>query len=361
MLEEGKMTLKELRFEHKKLGEKLIASIRVNLKERKELHAILDELTQNIPSGQILGTAFCIFQFVTSVKEGYDVEVGFPVARVVETNNIKSRILPKMEVLSLVHSGPVKDLRESYKKLYGYASEHGLISDEFSREVYLNSSDPEGDKIELQFVIHNWNRLLGKNLERVLGKKGRREVLWSALKLTIESTVDERFQWVKGAIERLNKLADEGKRYDILSSCAHVFPRNQIDKLKDIFEETRVKTDNPLKAVDAVIEFMGKDPGWAERPLRKGNVIYSSKQPRDPGGYEKAKNEADKRRAYCFCPLVRNHLDDAMPITFCYCGAGWYRQQWEGAIGKPVSIEIVKSVLKGDDVCQFAIHLPKDL
>jgi predicted hydrocarbon binding protein len=50
-----------------------------------------------------------------------------------------------------------------------------------------------------------------------------------------------------------------------------------------------------------------------------------------------------------------------MSITFCFCGAGWFRQQWEGAIGKPVRIEVVKSVLKGDDVCQFAIHLPEDL
>jgi predicted hydrocarbon binding protein len=50
-----------------------------------------------------------------------------------------------------------------------------------------------------------------------------------------------------------------------------------------------------------------------------------------------------------------------MPTAFCYCGAGWYRQQWEGAIGRPVTIEIVKSVLKGDEVCQFAIQLPEDL
>jgi len=50
-----------------------------------------------------------------------------------------------------------------------------------------------------------------------------------------------------------------------------------------------------------------------------------------------------------------------MPPTFCYCGAGWYRQQWEGAVGKPVQIEIVDSLLKGDDRCTFAIRLPDEL
>ena len=179
--------------------------------------------------------------------------------------------------------------------------------------------------------------------------------------LGLESTVDERFRWVKGAMERLNDLADEDKRYDIVSSCAHVFPRGQIEKLRLVYEDVKTKTKDSLKAVDAVIEFMDQDPGWGQRPLREGKVIYSSKAPRDPKGYEEAEGEAEKKKAYCFCPLVRNHLDQGMPVTFCYCGAGWYRQQWEGAIDRPVRVEIVKSIVKGDDVCQFAIYLPDDL
>ena len=162
-------------------------------------------------------------------------------------------------------------------------------------------------------------------------------------------------------MEKLDKLADKDKKYDILSSCAHVFPVGQIEKLKSVYEETRTKTNDSLKAVDAVIEFMNEDPGWGEPPLREGNVIYSTKQPRDTQAYKNAKSEVEKRKSYCFCPLVRNHLDNGMSITFCFCGAGWCRQQWEGAIGKPVRIDVVKSVLKGDDVCQFAIHLPEDL
>jgi len=354
------MLLKELRIKHKTIEEMLIATIRLNMKERKELYTVLDELTQHIPKEHIKGPAFCIFRFVTSIKEGFDVEVGLPVVQAVETGNIKTRFLPEMEVLSLVHTGPVEELGETYEKLYGCASEHGLISDEFCKEIYSDSNDPTGDKIELQFVLHNWNRLLGRNLERVLGKETRLKVMQGSDELTLESTADERFHWVKGVVERLGELADEGQKYDILSSCAHVFPGEQIEKLKVVYEEVRTRTGDSLKAVDAVIKFMGEDPGWGKAPLRKGNVIYSTKQPRDPKRYENAKSEAEKRKSYCFCPLVRNHLDEGMPITFCYCGAGWCRQQWEGAIGKPVRIEVVKSVLSGDDVCQFAIHLPKN-
>jgi len=43
-------------------------------------------------------------------------------------------------------------------------------------------------------------------------------------------------------------------------------------------------------------------------------------------------------------------LDNGKQVQYCYCGAGWYRQQFEGIFEKPVCNEIVRSVLRGDDV-----------
>jgi effector-binding domain-containing protein len=348
--------------EHKTCDETLVAAIRFDMKERKELRAILDELSRKIPVEQIIGPAFCIFHFVTSVEEGSDVEVGFPVTQAAETDRIRTRMLPAMEVLSLVHTGSPEDLGDSYEKLFGCASEqHGLISDEFYREIYLDSNDPDGDKIELQLVLHDWSGLFFRNLNRVLGEDAALEIMKCGGELTPDSTGDDRFRWTRQAMEMLDELADEDQKYDILSSCAHVFPREQIEKLRTVYEEEKARTGKPLRGVDAVIEFMSEDPGWGELPIREGNIIYSAKNPRNPRGYEEAETEAERKRAYCFCPLVRNHLDGGMPDMFCYCGSGWYRQQWEGAIGKPVKIDIVESILRGDDVCRFDIHLPEEL
>ena len=72
------MSLQELGIEHKKLKETLVAAVRFNLKERKEMHTVLEKLTQEIPEETIVGPAFCIFQFVTSVKEGFEVAVRHP-------------------------------------------------------------------------------------------------------------------------------------------------------------------------------------------------------------------------------------------------------------------------------------------
>jgi hypothetical protein len=289
------------------------------------------------------------------------VEVGVPVTRPVETAWVSTRLLPALEVLALRHRGPLETLRESYGKLYGAAYAHGLISDEFCREVYFDYQDPIACDVEVQFVVHNWNALLARNVERVLGAAGRQAVMQGGEAIDVETPLDERFFWVKGALERLDGLADEGQTYDVLSSCAHVFPAEQVARLGVVYREARARSEDPLQAVDAVIAFMDRDPGWPEGSRREGQIIYAAKKPRDPQAYEKAQSEAERRQAYCFCPIIRYHLDRGMPSSFCYCGAGWYRRQWEGAIGRPVTIEVVKSILKGDDVCQFAIHLPDEL
>ena len=350
--------------QHEKLVPALVATTRRTVERRTEIKNILNELAREIPEGVIAGDPFCIFNFITSVQDGHDIELGFPVSQEIETNSLKTRVLPEIQVLTLIHRGEAEKLGETYSKLYGYAEEHGIISDEFCREVY--PCDAAQDKldtgIQVQFVIHRWNDLLAQNLDRVLRKEGQQIVMQGYDDLSIESSVDDRFRWVKGMVERLNDLADEHQKYDVLSSCSHVFPAGQIAKLETVYQETKARTNDAMQAVDAVLDFMESDPGWGgNRPVREGHVIYSTKVPRDPKGYENAQNDLERRRAYCFCPLVRNHVDQGMPTTFCYCGAGWFRQQWEGAIGRPVTVEIVKSILKGDKMCQFALQLPQDL
>jgi len=39
---------------------------------------------------------------------------------------------------------------------------------------------------------------------------------------------------------------------------------------------------------------------------------------------------------------------------------GWYNQLWEGIFEQPIRVDIVRSILKGDDSCTFAVHLPPE-
>jgi hypothetical protein len=181
--------------------------------------------------------------------------------------------------------------------------------------------------------------------------------------LGVESGPAERFEWAKGAMQRLDSLADECQKFDVVSSCAHVFPAELLEKLQRAYAAARERGDEPLQAVDAVLAFMETDPAWNETEhSRQGSIIYQTKKPADPEAFANARTDDERRAAACFCPVIRMRLKEGMPLTYCYCGAGWFRQQWETATGKPVAmVEVVRSVLKGDLVCEFATHLAEDL
>ena len=337
----------------------LAVTVRQTVQKRAEIQARLADLAQKIPAEQIAGPPFCIFNFITSVQEGLDVTMGYPVTG--EIKGVETERLPEMGTLATVHRGGPETLGQTVGQVFAYANRYAIISDEFYRQVYMDDDHPEEPGIEVHFIIHNWNKKLAASLERVLGAEARERVMQGNEQLGIESGVDERFQWVKGMLARLDGVADQHQKWDILSSCAHVFPRGQVDKLAAVFSEVKTRTGDPLQAVDAVIAFMDADPGWVEGSLREGHTIYAAKKPRDPKAYAAAKTDLERRQAYCFCPLVRTKMDQGMPVDFCNCGSGWFRQQWEGAIGQAVRVATLKSVLQGDEKCEFAIHLPEDL
>jgi hypothetical protein len=153
--------------------------------------------------------------------------------------------------------------------------------------------------------------------------------------------------------------ADDDRMHEILTHCAHVFPDRHIERLHAVYAEAMERTNDRVRAVDAVLAYRAANRPWGGNSTREGNVVITTKDPRDPDAYEKAETSEEKRRAYCFCPIIRDRLGDGMPASFCYCGAGWERRQWAGTIGEPVRVRVLHSVLRGDDVCAFATEIPE--
>ncbi len=335
---------------HKKVDEMLIAGIWFK-GEFKDIIPKFDVLLKECKN-YIDGPRMAVYDYGV-YTDGVGIEACFPVTEPVETDVIKSRILERAEVLSITHFGPRDTINESYRKLFGYLSDNAILGTSFAREIFLeyNPETPEKNVTEIQAVLHRWGDRLAQSVDRVLGTSAREEIMkTSNVLFTLESTRQERAQWVRAAVEKLDELANTHQKYDILSKCAHDFSEKRISNMRAIYEKN--------KDIDEVLEEMAKDPAWYENPTRKGNIIFVTKVPYDRNGYEKAETDLEKKKRYCHCSLVREYLDKGISPTFCYCGAGWYRQQWEGILGKPVTIEILKSLLKGDSECQFAIHLP---
>jgi predicted hydrocarbon binding protein len=58
--------------------------------------------------------------------------------------------------------------------------------------------------------------------------------------------------------------------------------------------------------------------------------------------------------APCACPLVKA---GRTPAEFCDCTLGWQQAAFSTVLGKPVSVEITESVLRGGSRCSFRIGI----
>jgi effector-binding domain-containing protein len=333
---------------YRRVDDQLVAGARYQ-GDPSGLGSIFENLGQQCGE-YICGPAFIVTHYGTGVKDGIDVDVCFPVSQPVETDNVRNWVLKGGEVLSLLHRGPYESLGESYRRLYGYLGEHGLISQLSGREVYLKSNpdNPEENVTELQVFLHKWEDLFATSVGRVLGEDARAEVVQGIESLTPHSSLDERVRWVNAALERLDGRTDEMQKFEVLSPCADVFPQERIERLRAVYERNQ--------NIDDVLKAMEEDPDWYESPVRDGGVIYMDKIIFDRKGYEQATSEAERRKCRCHCPIARLRLDEVHP-TMCYCSTGWYRRLWEGILGKPVWVELLKCLTRGDDACQFSIHI----
>lgn len=79
--------------------------------------------------------------------EALDVEIGFPVARVIEgEGRVKPGKIQGGRVASAMHTGPYETLENTYTELMDFVKEKGLTACEWMYETYLNS--PEDTAIE---------------------------------------------------------------------------------------------------------------------------------------------------------------------------------------------------------------------
>lgn len=58
----------------------------------------------------------------------------------------------------------------------------------------------------------------------------------------------------------------------------------------------------------------------------------------------------------CYCGSV-SHSRELFSDTYCHCSCGWYRQLFETLLERPVEVELLGSIIQGDERCEFAIRL----
>ena len=346
------MWLDEAGITHKVLPDLRIASIKTEIADRKELGALFKEVKAACGTA-VSGGPLLLWHTGTGLK-GMLVEAAYPVSKAVRRGRVATRDLKGGPAYTTIHRGPVDGIDITVHRRYvGKLYEQGIVLLGPLREVYLaqDRARPEDDSTELQVLSHEWTCRLAHGIGAALGPKAEGLVMQGVQALGPASTKEDRYAGVKSARERLDAATrDEGKKYLSVSGCADDFPPNRLEHLREVYLRRR--------SVDDVLEDMLGDNFWYAGPVRKGVVVYETKLPVDQEGHKRAKTREERRKAYCHCILLNHFINDGdVSPTYCYCGAGWYRQLWEAITGAPVHIEAVRLLTRGDEECTFAVHL----
>ena len=334
----------------------LFAGIRKPVKKREELNPRIEEL-KTACAGKTVGPLTHIIRFDTPV-DGIDSEIGFSVSAEVKSGDIKTHTLRKMHFYSLLHEGSLDKLSETSGKLYQYMTRTGLSPELELVEIY-HHYDPQNSqtqKIQVMASFLVWPEVYWKQLVRVLGEDRAQKIWRGGEKVTPHTLVDERCAWVAETIDRLKERTNMEQQFDILSRVALIRPVEGITKFKRLYEETR-DINAIFQAKNEQLE-KTRTGGFIDPPKFDGKILHASKVPYNRKKYMEAKTHKEKRKAYCFCYLVREAENPQIDPIFCYRAAGWDRQFWEPILEVEFKkCRITHSILKGDDFCAWDFYL----
>lgn len=224
----------------------------------------------------------------------------------------------------------------------------------------------------------HWLAKFSHCLSEIAGEDIREQVMQGSDALSDRSSREDVIAWSKTAMERLERLVDdEQKRRDIMTGCACQYPKLQLQEIRELYEETGdldlVQQMLQGQFVSLLRDKLGLQEvmieeivqrGWGSAGVRQGRTIIATKIPKSGYLVEYMQQEDPelRRRIYCHCPRVRDALEmgRALPATYCYCGAGFYKGIWEEILQQPVKVEVLETVQQGGEVCQIAIHLPPE-
>ncbi|HOP25902.1 MAG TPA: hypothetical protein PLM22_03265 [Candidatus Sabulitectum sp.] len=183
----------------------------------------------------------------------------------------------------------------------------------------------------------------------------------------------EVIRWTVEVMEKLNSELSAEELHDVMTSCACHYPASALEPVREAFagtgsftlamdmlrEQFRENMEKNLGIPDEVVENL-LARGMGPAGVLEENRIVATKIPKS-GNLMTWLSEEDpgrRREIYCHCPRVNRALEQGIPVpdTYCLCGAGFYRDIWETITGKPVRVEVLRSVMNGDDTCSIAVY-----
>ncbi len=227
---------------------------------------------------------------------------------------------------------------------------------------------------------------VAENLYRMVGERfgpAIRDEIFSGIGVPPYGTPSTRKPgYVQPVIERLERRIGTESCSDFLSACLRDLPEEDFIQEREMLRRAgnmdaflRQRQAAFLSELEAchlegrlffaqeitpeVLDFVRADPEMGGG-RREGAVIYETKIPYMTAKYLAETDPTLKRYYACHCPWAREAIrqGDVRPAeTFCQCSGGFHKKPLEVALGRPLKVRVLESVLRGDMRCRFAIYL----
>lgn len=133
--------------------------------------------------------------------------------------------------------------------------------------------------------------------------------------------------WIRELLDNLDSSVDEETKQNIMEKCGPKCPFSHMPN------DELIKLRNESKTEEEFLEKLSER--W--HLVKEGNEYYVV---------------FDK----CYCPLVMNDLKNASK-TMCYCTLGSIKHKFKVSLGREIDVEMLKTVLAGDEECKFKIYV----
>ncbi len=147
---------------------------------------------------------------------------------------------------------------------------------------------------------------------------------------TCEGNLSFLHNFLSELMESIEREPEEATKIRLLSGCGKAcFKRYKFKT--DIAEKGKGNVDRMVEALKANFE------AWRENDtvhVRYGAVNKNG----------------------CYCPAANYRPAKANDIH-CYCTRAMHAAMWEAAMGRPIKVDIVQTVRRGDPTCHFLVHL----
>ncbi|MBN2394332.1 MAG: hypothetical protein JXR84_26600 [Anaerolineae bacterium] len=140
----------------------------------------------------------------------------------------------------------------------------------------------------------------------------------------------QRARCIKDMMDALDQAVDEPTRQAIMQACGRQCIGNStLNKVRKLAKAT--------SGLDDLLAQLNQAHIGGGQLHREGDVIH--------GTYTR-----------CYCGSV-NKTKEPLSASYCQCSCGWYRQLFETLLERPVTVELVSSIIQGDESCRFLIHI----